>query len=146
MRWNIIAVGKPSLPWARQAVEDYSHRISRVTPFTVTYLKDAPADVLTSRVLAATDGTLRIIMDERGRALRSTQLATWISTHQMDGTKSVSLIIGGANGHTPGIKEAAQESWTLSSFTLQHELALVVLLEQIYRAHTILQGSPYHRE
>jgi 23S rRNA (pseudouridine1915-N3)-methyltransferase len=74
------------------------------------------------------------------------ELAAWINRKQLDGAKSVSLFIGGANGHPPQLRKAVTEAWALSRFTLQHELALVVLMEQIYRAYSILRGDPYHRE
>ena len=64
----------------------------------------------------------------------------------MDGCKKVAILIGGANGHSPELKEMVKESWSLSHMTLQHELALLVLVEQIYRAYSILRGDPYHRE
>jgi 23S rRNA (pseudouridine1915-N3)-methyltransferase len=59
--------------------------------------------------------------------------------------KRVALLIGGADGHSPVLRGAADHVLSLSAFTLQHELALVVLLEQIYRVHTLLKGEPYHR-
>ncbi|MEM7348468.1 MAG: 23S rRNA (pseudouridine(1915)-N(3))-methyltransferase RlmH, partial [Chloroflexota bacterium] len=64
---------------------------------------------------------------------------------QLNAVKSVRLFIGGADGHDDEIRQQADLLLGLSGFTLQHELALVVLLEQIYRAHTVLRGEPYHR-
>ena len=63
----------------------------------------------------------------------------------MSGVKRVALLIGGADGHSPVLREKADHVVAMSGFTLQHELALVVLLEQIYRVHTVLKGEPYHR-
>jgi 23S rRNA (pseudouridine1915-N3)-methyltransferase len=56
------------------------------------------------------------------------------------------LVIGGADGHSPGFRDKAQVCWSLSHLTLQHDIALIVLAEQIYRAYTIMRGEPYHRE
>ena len=64
---------------------------------------------------------------------------------QLNAVKSVRLFIGGADGHDDEIRQQADLLLGLSGFTLQHELALVVLLEQIYRLHTVLRGEPYHR-
>ena len=65
---------------------------------------------------------------------------------EMDpGVKTVSLLIGASDGHTTELREKADAVWALSPLTLQHELALVVLLEQIYRAYSIKRGEPYHR-
>ena len=57
----------------------------------------------------------------------------------------IALLIGGADGHSDELRDKADQIWSLSGFTMQHELAQVVLLEQIYRVHTILKGEPYHR-
>jgi 23S rRNA (pseudouridine1915-N3)-methyltransferase len=97
-------------------------------------------------MLDATAGSLRVLLDERGKHQRSLELAGWIKARELEGCKHVSLLIGGANGHSAELREAVRERWTLSAMTLQHELALVVLLEQIYRAYSILRGEPYHRE
>jgi len=146
MKWHIVAVGKPSISWARAGMEDYAGRLARVAPVRCSFIKDGPADVVAGRLLAATDGTLRVLMDERGSQMRSVEMARWIEKKQLDGCKEVSLLIGGAEGHSPAVRHVVKEAWSLSRFTLQHELALVVLLEQIYRAHSILRGEPYHRE
>lgn len=146
MKWHIIAVGKPSLSWARAGMDDYVGRMTRAAPVRCTFIKDGPLDVVSARLLAASDGTLRVLMDERGTQMRSMELAHWIERKQLDGCKEVSLLIGGANGHGEAMRGVVKDMWSLSRFTLQHELALVVLLEQIYRAHSILRGEPYHRE
>ena len=64
----------------------------------------------------------------------------------MLGKRDIALLIGGADGHTAEVRQAADWVWSLSQLTLQHELALVVLLEQLYRAYTIKAGTPYHRD
>ena len=109
-------------------------------------MRDGSDEQVAKRVLEASDGSLRVLLDERGKLQRSTELAAWVRQRELSGCKHVSILIGGANGHAAAVRAAAQESWSLSPFTLQHELALVVLLEQIYRAGSILRGEPYHRE
>ncbi len=146
MRWTIIATGKPAIGWARQGIEDYLGRLHKTGAVECLYIKDGPPEEVTKRMLTASEGSLRVLLDERGRQQRSTALAQWIEARQLDGTKRVSVLIGGASGHSPALKEAVKESWSLSSLTLQHELALLVLTEQLYRAYSILRGEPYHRE
>jgi 23S rRNA (pseudouridine1915-N3)-methyltransferase len=97
-------------------------------------------------MLAASEGSWRVVLDERGRQMRSVDFAQWIGRQEMMGRKSVSVMIGGADGHDELLRDAADEVWTLSSMTLQHELALVVFLEQLYRARSIQAGTPYHRD
>ena len=146
MRWNLVVVGKPSLPWAKLGCEDYVARLERVAPVKLHYIKDGSPDQVADRMLAVSEGTHRVLLDERGRMLRSVELAKWIDQKQINGCKGISLFIGGADGHGERMKAAVKESWSLSNLTLQHELALVVLLEQIYRGYSILRGEPYHRE
>ena len=68
-----------------------------------------------------------------------------IGTWEQHGPRDFALLIGGADGHTDELRQAANWTWSLSKLILQHELALVVLLEQLYRAYTIKSGLPYHR-
>ena len=146
MQWKLITVGKPSLPWARTALDDYLGRLKRAAKIEHVVVKEGPREQVETQLLSASEGSLRIILDERGMARRSLDLARWIEGHDISGTKRASLIIGGADGHSERMRQAANECWSLSSFTLQHEIALVVLVEQIYRAYSILRKEPYHRE
>ncbi len=146
MNWSIVTVGKPALPWARDALADYTSRLRKSQHIELIHLKDGPPDVITKRMLEASQDSLRILLDERGRQHRSTELAKWIQHQELHGCKRVSLLIGGANGHSEQLKAGIKESWSLSAMTLQHEIALIVLVEQIYRAYSILRGEPYHRE
>ena len=146
MQWKLITVGKPSLPWARTALDDYLGRLKRAAKIEHVVVKEGPREQVETQLLSASEGSLRIILDERGMARRSLELARWIEGHGISGTKRASLIIGGADGHSERMRQAANECWSLSSFTLQHEIALVVLVEQIYRVYSILRKEPYHRE
>jgi len=146
MRWTIIATGKPAIGWARQGIDDYLSRLQKTGAVECLYIRDGTPAEVTKRMLAASEGALRVLLDERGKQRRSLEFAQWIDARQMDGCKKVAVLIGGANGHSPELKEMVKESWSLSHMTLQHEVALLVLVEQIYRAYSILRGDPYHRE
>lgn len=146
MTWRIITVGKPVFSWAREAVETYRTRLQNYSRLELVVIKDGSRKQVEEQLLAASEKSLRILLDERGKALRSLDLARWVEERQMRGVKAVSLLIGGADGHSEAMRQAADEVWTLSAMTLQHEVALVVLFEQLYRAHTILKREPYHRE
>lgn len=145
MKWQVISVGKPALPWARGAIEDYTQRIKRVAQVEMVVLKQASAGQTATKALEASAGTWRVVLDERGRQMGSVDFAKWITKQELSGRKAVSLLIGGADGHGDEVRASADELWSLSMMTLQHELALVVLLEQLYRAFTIQRGEPYHR-
>lgn len=146
MHWRIVTVGKPALEWARDAVEDYANRLSRLAKVEMIPLKKASREATETRMLELGKGLHCIALDERGVERRSLDLARWVRERQMSGTKGVCLFIGGADGHSEDFRTRMAETWSLSRLTLQHELALVVLLEQIYRAHEINRGGPYHRE
>ena len=146
MQYRIIAIGKPSLDWARDGVADYLRRLQRYTKVELQYLKEGTAAQNSERLLKASEGCLRLVLDERGR-LQTTEAARQsVDRWERDaGVKRVAFLIGGADGHTEALRREAGELWALSPLTLQHELALVVLLEQLYRVHTIKRGEPYHR-
>lgn len=127
-------------------MDDYLKRLGRVARVEHIVIKEGPRDHVETQMLAASADSLRIVLDERGKARRSLELARWIEQHDLHGTKRASLLIGGADGHSESLRKSADECWTLSSFTLQHEIALVILTEQIYRAYSILRNEPYHRE
>ena len=145
MQWRIIAVGKPALAWAKQGIEDYQRRLTRVADVEIIYIKDGTPEQVAVRMIHASAGH-KVLLDEHGKRFRSLELASWVDKRQLDGCKCISLLIGGADGHGSAIRDVIKESWSLSSFTLQHELAALVLMEQIYRAYTILRKEPYHRE
>ncbi|WP_050030085.1 23S rRNA (pseudouridine(1915)-N(3))-methyltransferase RlmH [Verrucomicrobium sp. BvORR034] len=146
MKWQIISVGKPALPWAKAGVEDYSKRLRRMAQVDMVTLKEGTPEQVGDRALEAAKDSWCIVLDEKGRHLTSMELAKWIEKQELTGRKRVSFLIGGADGHSPKVKAAANELWCLSAMTLQHEVALVLLLEQIYRGYSILRGDPYHRE
>jgi 23S rRNA (pseudouridine1915-N3)-methyltransferase len=146
MLWKIITVGQPSLRWARDAVQDYESRIRRYTRLEIQSLAANRPQTVGERMLKQSADSYRIALHESGKRFTSRDLASWIDRQQLQATKSVALCIGGADGHGQDLLDSARECWSLSDFTLQHELALVVLMEQLYRAHTILRGEPYHRD
>jgi 23S rRNA (pseudouridine1915-N3)-methyltransferase len=146
MHWRIIAVGKPALEWARHGISDYLQRLTRYGKTEIEYLKEGTAAQNSERLLKASAGSRRIVMDERGELQNTLMVRAAVDAWEMNaGIKRVSFLIGGADGHTEALRKEADEIWALSPLTLQHELALVVLLEQLYRVHTIKRGEPYHR-
>ena len=84
-------------------------------------------------------------LDERGKDLSTQNLANQLSNWRQEGV-DITFLIGGADGLDANLKKSASELWRLSSLTMPHAMARVLLVEQLYRAWTILQGHPYHRE
>lgn len=146
MKWQIFAVGKPSLGYAKVGVEEYRKRLSRYAVLEwFADWKDAGSEKNSRALLSASEGAIRIALDERGEAWSTAGLVDRVRTWQNGGIKRVAFLIGGADGHSEALREASDHVVALSGFTLQHELALVVLMEQIYRVHTVIKGEPYHR-
>ena len=109
-------------------------------------LKPGTPEHESETLLARSEGMLRVALDERGDQIPSRALAQKLAQWELQRTKAVAFLIGGADGHTDALRRAADWRWSLSPLTLQHELALLVLLEQLYRARCINAGTPYHRD
>ena len=146
MRWHIFAIGKPKLGYARLGVEEYAARLRPFTPVTLNFLKGSSPPVETHALLERSKAMFRVVLDERGDHLTSRELAKKLAGWELHGPRDFALLVGGADGHADEMREAAGWKWSLGKLTLQHELALVVALEQLYRAFTIKAGMPYHRE
>jgi 23S rRNA (pseudouridine1915-N3)-methyltransferase len=146
MRWHIIAIGKPKLEFARLGIEEYAARLKPFAPVTLHYLKASSREGESLALLERSKGMLRVVLDERGAHVPSRELAHKLSAWEMQGPRDLALLVGGADGHSDEVRQAAGWMWSLSKLTLQHELALVVALEQLYRAYTIKAGLPYHRD
>ncbi len=146
MKWHIISIGKPSLSYAKSGIEEYSKRLHRYVTLEMSQQKDTGQEKNSRFLLDASEGAIRIALDERGEKLTTRDFAARTEFWQNSGTKKIAFLIGGADGHSQEVRDRADQVWSLSGLTLQHELALVVLLEQIYRVQTFLKGEPYHRE
>ncbi len=121
----------------------------RLRPFVsleIDWVKNSTREAESAALLERSNGYFRIVMDERGEHLTSRALAGRLSQWEQSRTKGIALLIGGADGHTEALRAQSDWLWSLSKLTLQHELALVVVLEQIYRAYSIKAGLPYHRD
>jgi 23S rRNA (pseudouridine1915-N3)-methyltransferase len=146
MQWHIFAIGKPKLGFARDGIEEYAKRLRPTAPVTVEYLKPAGGEEESAALLRRSEGMYRIALDERGEQCSSRELAARVGRWEQDRVKSVALLIGGADGHAAELRGRADWVWALGRLTFQHELALVLVMEQIYRAYAIKGGLPYHRD
>lgn len=153
MRLRVIAVGTRMPAWVDAGVQDYARRLPRELAFTIDEVKPAVhrADIASAmadegqRVLSrAGSGTRLVVLDERGQPWTTRELAQLLAQWQQD-ARDIALLIGGADGHAPMVRIAAEATWSLSPLTLPHALVRVILVEQIYRATTVLRGHPYHR-
>ncbi|WP_320668436.1 23S rRNA (pseudouridine(1915)-N(3))-methyltransferase RlmH [Prochlorococcus sp. MIT 1307] len=139
-RYRILAIGKIRKKWISEGLELY---LKRLPGLTITELKDSSpqkeADAIQTQL--KNNETLIILMEE-GRPLASIPFAEYLKAL---GSKRLVFVIGGANGIAPEIKKMADLCLSLSPMTFPHEIARLLLVEQIYRATTIIHGGPYHR-
>jgi 23S rRNA (pseudouridine1915-N3)-methyltransferase len=146
MRIRVLTIGRPKLSYAKTGVEEYGKRITRQTRFEIVHLRSGSRETESRSLLDRSKDSLRVALDERGALWTTAHLSKQIGDWQLRSAKAVDFLIGGADGHTDDLRTSCDLVWALSPLTLQHELALLVVLEQIYRAFSILEGSPYHRE
>ena len=143
MQVRIIVAGKPALNHAKMAVDDYLKRLTRYGGYELIIVKAGDKEDVSERLLQASAGQRITCLVSR----YPREFASLLGDMKMAGEiKSVAFLIGAADGHTPELRKQCQLTLSLSSMTLQHEIALIVLLEQLYRVETIHSGSPYHRD
>ncbi len=143
MRLRIAWVGKTKEPAIRALTEEYLKRLSRYAP-TERLELTSEAALLKQQEKLGPSARL-ILLDARGKHLTSEQIAEFIREQQGRGTQMLVFAIGPADGFSDEARKKADVLLSLSRMTLAHEVARIVLLEQLYRAFTILQGHPYHR-
>lgn len=155
MKLRLISVGKPHEPYVKEGINDFTQRINKYfkadwliipTPKTAaslseTELKRAEATLILNQI--EKDDYL-ILLDERGKALSSPQLANFIQQRANESNKQLVFLIGGAFGVDPQITNRAQMVWSLSQLVFPHMLARLILSEQLYRACTIIRNEKYH--
>jgi 23S rRNA (pseudouridine1915-N3)-methyltransferase len=147
MQIRLIVAGKPALAYAKVGVEEYVKRLSRTGGHELVVIKAGSRDEVSARLLERSQGCFRVALDERGESLTTRKLAEKLEALEMRGdVKTLAFLIGAADGHNEALREKCDLILTLSPFTLQHELALLVLLEQLYRVASLKSGSPYHRD
>ena len=156
MKLLIVAVGHKMPDWIATGCQEYTKRMPREAPVQVIEIKPEPRsggktrEQLTaaeaSRIEAALPAGARIVaLDERGDDLTTVKLSQHLEKWMGDG-RDVALLIGGADGLAASLKQRADGMIRLSSMTLPHALARLLLCEQLYRAISLLKGPPYHRE
>lgn len=139
MRYRVVAVGRMKNAALRAACDEYLERLRHYANVEERETKDD------ARVLAAIpDGGRLVALTTRGEQWSSSELAEWTSRWEQDG-RDVVFAIGGADTLPAAVLQQAERLWSLSRLTFPHELARVVVYEQLYRAHTIRRGEPYHR-
>ncbi|HYN84156.1 MAG TPA: 23S rRNA (pseudouridine(1915)-N(3))-methyltransferase RlmH [Pyrinomonadaceae bacterium] len=153
MRLRLIWVGKTRNEHLRALVEDYLKRLQRFARCEVVELRESGAGderaVLEEegkRILGSlASDALTVLLDIGGRQWDSVGLAREVERWQAGAVKEAAFVVGGHLGVAEGVRRRADIRWSLSSLTLTHEMARLVLVEQLYRAYTITRGLPYQK-
>ncbi len=155
MKINLIAIGKKMPDWIQTGINHYQKQLPSQLNFNlialdaqkrkgknIEQIKELEAQIL---IKACKGSNVVIAFDERGKQHTTKSIANQLESWQQNGD-NVSLLIGGADGLSTSIKQHANQLWGLSNLTLPHSMARLLALEQIYRAHSLLNNHPYHRE
>ena len=155
MRIRLVAVGQRMPAWISDGYSDYTRRLKPRLPVELVEIpagKRGSGDAVRAMaeegrgILAALRPQDHVVaLDEHGKQRSSIELSRWLA-QRMQAGDDLDFLIGGADGFAPEVLARAQERWSLSPLTLPHALVRVVFAEQIYRAVTLLDGHPYHRE
>ena len=140
MKIRLLMLGKTRRPEMVAALGDYVKRISRACPIEASEVRDGDAAL---KKLEADRAAMALLLDAAGKSYDSAGFAKWLGEQRDRGTREVIFVCGGADGFPDALRERVKQKISLSAMTYSHELARVMLAEQIYRAFMILSGSPY---
>ncbi|MDE7407264.1 MAG: 23S rRNA (pseudouridine(1915)-N(3))-methyltransferase RlmH [Muribaculaceae bacterium] len=157
MKLLLIAVGKTATPYLRQGIDIYLKRLTHYLPVetmiiadiknTKTLTESQQKEAEGRSILAAIDpADYLVLLDERGRELTSRELSGFIDRKTSTVQRRLVMVIGGPYGFSQAVYDRANEKLSLSRMTFNHEMVRLFLVEQIYRAMTILRGEPYHHD
>lgn len=156
MKIRLLAVGQKMPKWVQQTFSEYNQRLNKnqqvvlveITPVhrSKSMSSDVAKRIEGQSIIAALKPNEKIVLlDESGQGISTKNLAQSIKNWQMQAT-DVAIVIGGADGVSSEIKNLAFKQWSLSKLTFPHPLVRVILIEQIYRAYSLIANHPYHRE
>ena len=141
---RLLMLGKTRRPEIRTLLDDYAGRIRRFAEMEMQELRqDSPAVRHGGRRVELADGATVVLLDAGGREFSSEQFAKWLGSCRDRGAREIAFLCGAAGGFPDALARRATVKMSLSPLTFSHELARVMLAEQIYRAFTILAGHPY---
>ena len=139
--YKVIAIGKIKRKWIQEGIEMYLKRLPGLKVIEIKDNHQAKEEHMIKEIVNKND--ILVTLNENGQSFTSNQLATkLLSSHN----QNIIFVIGGASGLSPSLNISASWQLSLSPLTFPHEIARLLLIEQLYRARTITQGSPYHKE
>jgi 23S rRNA (pseudouridine1915-N3)-methyltransferase len=142
MKIHLITIGNPKLAYAKSGWEEYLGRLKHYHQVRVSHLPDKQNNA--ASLLAAAGNSYKVALAIEGQAFSSKTLAEFLDKRAIEG-REASFMIGGPDGLPPEVIDQADTSWSFSDLTFPHDLAMVILVETLYRASTISAGQPYHK-
>ena len=157
MKLTLLVIGKTTDRAVQSLIDDYTGRLSHYVPFSLEVIpelrntkaltpeqqKAQEAELIRKQLQA---GDHLVLLDEHGAERRSVDFAAWLEKRMATGARRIVFVVGGPYGFDASIHALAKEEISLSLMTFSHQLIRVLFVEQLYRAHTILRGEPYHHE
>jgi 23S rRNA (pseudouridine1915-N3)-methyltransferase len=142
MHIRLIAAGTRLPRWIDEGVDEYARRFGRGLKFELVEIPLAREAARMRAAIGASDYV--VALEVGGRAMTTAELSRWLAARMASG-KDLALLVGGPDGLDSGLSSRADFRWSLSPLTWPHGLVRVMVAEQLYRAHSLLQGHPYHR-
>jgi len=139
--YKIIAIGKIKKRWIQEGIEMYLKRLPGLELIEIKDSTQLKEEHTIKEIIKKNE--ILVTLNENGQSYTSKKLATKLLNSQ---NQNITFVIGGASGLTTSLNNSASWQLSLSSFTFPHEIARLLLIEQLYRARTITQGGPYHKE
>lgn len=157
MKIELAVIGKTSIGYLKQGIDEYIKRLKHYVPFEIKYIddikntknisKDQQKRTEGTKILSLLDKSdFVVLLDEHGKEYTSMQYSSYIQKRMLSGTKKVVFVIGGPYGFSQEVYDRANDKISFSKMTFNHEMIRLIFTEQLYRAYTIINHEPYHHE
>ena len=157
MKIELAVIGKTSIGYLKQGIDEYIKRLKHYVPFEIKYIDDIKKTKNISedqqkrtegaKILSLLDKSdFVVLLDEHGKEYTSMQYSSYIQKRMLSGAKKVVFVIGGPYGFSQEVYDRANDKISFSKMTFNHEMIRLIFTEQLYRAYTIINHEPYHHE
>ncbi len=157
MKIELAVIGKTSIGYLKQGIDEYIKRLKHYVPFEIKYIDDIKNTKNISedqqkrtegaKILSLLDKSdFVVLLDEHGKEYTSMQYSSYIQKRMLSGAKKVVFVIGGPYGFSQEVYDRANDKISFSKMTFNHEMIRLIFTEQLYRAYTIINYEPYHHE
>ncbi|MCI7670134.1 MAG: 23S rRNA (pseudouridine(1915)-N(3))-methyltransferase RlmH [Bacteroidales bacterium] len=157
MKIELAVIGKTSIGYLKQGIDEYIKRLKHYVPFEIKYIdnikntknisEDQQKRTEGAKILSLLDKSdFVVLLDEHGKEYTSIQYSSYIQKRMLSGAKKVVFVIGGPYGFSQEVYDRANDKISFSKMTFNHEMIRLIFTEQLYRAYTIINHEPYHHE